>query len=163
MHLPHLMPCHLDATYACFNVGVPYAAAGSSTRCCTPAVCTCRVRLLCAPAAAALLLLAAGSRLEVVADAERLTCTVLEVLPVCSPAIQQQLVGFLPEVVLPQDHEVRGWGSRSGHIGRQRNANGNASITAVIRACRQVADGAAVQEAGMHFCSRRWPHASSCM
>jgi hypothetical protein len=65
------------------------------------------VRLLCASAAAALLLLAAESRLEAVADAERLTCTVLEVLPVCSPAIQQQLVGFLPEVVLPQDHEVR--------------------------------------------------------
>ncbi|WIA09029.1 hypothetical protein OEZ85_008443 [Tetradesmus obliquus] len=44
--------------------------------------------------------------LEVVADAERLTAAVLEVLPVCSPAIQQQLLGFLPEVVLPQDHEV---------------------------------------------------------
>lgn len=48
-----------------------------------------------------------AARLEVVADAERLTAAVLEVLPVCSPAIQQQLLGFLPEVVLPQDHEVR--------------------------------------------------------
>lgn len=41
-----------------------------------------------------------------VADAAGLTAAVLEVLPVCSPAIQQLLIGFLPEVVLPQDHEV---------------------------------------------------------
>jgi hypothetical protein len=58
-------------------------------------------------APAFVLLLSHAARLEVVADAERLTSTVLEVLPVCSPAIQQQLLGFLPEVVLPQDHEVR--------------------------------------------------------
>jgi hypothetical protein len=56
--------------------------------------------------AAAVCRLCCAARLEVVADAERLTAAVLEVLPVCSPAIQQQLVGFLPEVVLPQDHEV---------------------------------------------------------
>jgi hypothetical protein len=59
-------------------------------------------------------LLLFAARLEVVADAERLTAAVLEVLPVCSPAIQRQLVGFLPEVVLPQDHEVR----RAGRTAR---------------------------------------------
>lgn len=45
-------------------------------------------------------------RLEQVADEVAFTSTLLEVLPVCSPAIQQQLIGLLPEIVLPQDHEV---------------------------------------------------------
>eukprot|EP00878_Enallax_costatus_P024090 GHUV01025681.1.p1 GENE.GHUV01025681.1~~GHUV01025681.1.p1 ORF type:complete len:600 (+),score=218.23 GHUV01025681.1:550-2349(+) len=44
--------------------------------------------------------------LEQVADEAGLTSTVLEVLPVCSLSTQQQLIGLLPEVVLPQDHEV---------------------------------------------------------
>jgi hypothetical protein len=30
----------------------------------------------------------------------------LEVLPVCSPSIQRQLIGILPEVAAPQDHGV---------------------------------------------------------
>lgn len=30
----------------------------------------------------------------------------LEVLPVCSPSIQRQLIGILPEVAAPQDHCV---------------------------------------------------------
>lgn len=51
--------------------------------------------------------LATDCRLEHVADEAALTATILEVLPVCSPAVQQQLIGLLPEVVLPQDHEVR--------------------------------------------------------
>jgi hypothetical protein len=45
-------------------------------------------------------------RLEVVADAAALTGTMLEVLPVCSPSIQRQLIGILPEVAGPQDHGV---------------------------------------------------------
>eukprot|EP00775_Hariotina_reticulata_P013726 gene13726-13848_t len=45
-------------------------------------------------------------RLEVVADPETLTQTVLKVLPVCTPAVQQQLIGFLPDIVQQQDHEM---------------------------------------------------------
>jgi len=51
----------------------------------------------------------AACRLEVVADPETLTQTVLKVLPVCTPAVQQQLIGFLPEIVQQQDHEVRSY------------------------------------------------------
>lgn len=47
-----------------------------------------------------------GSRLEVVADAAALTATMLEVLPVCSPSIQRQLICILPEVAQPQDHSL---------------------------------------------------------
>lgn len=43
-------------------------------------------------------------RLEVVADAAALTGTMLQVLPVCSPSIQRQLIGILPEVAQPGDH-----------------------------------------------------------
>ena len=42
--------------------------------------------------------------LEAVADAAGLTDKVLEVLPVCPPRVQQQLVGFLPEVASPEEH-----------------------------------------------------------
>ncbi len=38
-------------------------------------------------------------------DAGGLTDKVLQVLPVCPPAVQQQLVGFLPEVASPEEHE----------------------------------------------------------
>jgi hypothetical protein len=44
--------------------------------------------------------------LEVVADAAALTATMLEVLPVCSPSIQRQLICILPEVAQPQDHSL---------------------------------------------------------
>lgn len=43
-------------------------------------------------------------RLEVVSDAAALTSTMLQVLPVCSPSIQRQLIGILPEVAQPGDH-----------------------------------------------------------
>lgn len=43
-------------------------------------------------------------RLEVVSDAAALTSTMLQVLPVCSPSIQRQLTGILPEVAQPGDH-----------------------------------------------------------
>lgn len=51
-------------------------------------------------------MLQTGSRLEVVADAAALTATMLEVLPVCSPSIQRQLICILPEVAQPQDHSL---------------------------------------------------------
>lgn len=38
-------------------------------------------------------------------DAGGLTDKVLEVLPVSTPQVQQQLVGFLPEVASPGEHE----------------------------------------------------------
>ncbi|KIZ01502.1 hypothetical protein MNEG_6459 [Monoraphidium neglectum] len=43
--------------------------------------------------------------LEAVVDAGGLTDKVLQVLPVCPPQVQQQLVGFLPEVASPEEHE----------------------------------------------------------
>jgi hypothetical protein len=42
----------------------------------------------------------------VVSDAVALTSTMLQVLPVCSPSIQRQLIGILPEVAQQQDHGV---------------------------------------------------------
>ncbi len=46
-------------------------------------------------------------RLEVVDDSAGLTNKVLEVLPVCPEAVQKQLIGFLPEVVQEEEHQVR--------------------------------------------------------
>ena len=48
---------------------------------------------------------ALAPRLEAIADAGGLTDKVLEVLPVCTTQVQQQLVGFLPEVASPDEHE----------------------------------------------------------
>lgn len=57
----------------------------------------------CTPCAALLLL---RPRLEVVSEPAGLTGVILEVLPVCSPSIQRQLIGILPEVAQAQDHGV---------------------------------------------------------
>ncbi len=46
-------------------------------------------------------------RLEVVADPSGLVSKVLEVLGVCTPGVQAQLVGLLPEVVAEEEQEVR--------------------------------------------------------
>ncbi|GBF89136.1 hypothetical protein Rsub_01853 [Raphidocelis subcapitata] len=43
--------------------------------------------------------------LEAVADAGSLTQKVLDVMDVCPPHVRQQLVGFLPEVASPEDHD----------------------------------------------------------
>lgn len=39
-------------------------------------------------------------------DAGSLTEKVLQVMDVCPPTVRQQLVGFLPEVASPEDHEL---------------------------------------------------------
>jgi hypothetical protein len=41
-----------------------------------------------------------------VSEPAALTGVILEVLPVCSPSIQRQLIGILPEVAQAQDHGV---------------------------------------------------------
>jgi hypothetical protein len=51
-------------------------------------------------------------------DPAALTGTVLEVLPVVPPLVAQQLVGLLPEVATPEEHEVgEAWGMAAGDCG----------------------------------------------
>jgi hypothetical protein len=68
--------------------------------------------------------------LEEVVDPAALTATVLEVLPVVPPLVAQQLVGLLPEVATPEEHEVRGWWE-----------HGTATVEGRVRVCVCVREG----------------------